>query len=1184
MFVEKIELYGFKSFAQKTEIRLSRGFTGIVGPNGCGKSNICDAVRWVLGEQNIRLIRGHSLQDVIFNGTRDVRPLGMAEVTLTLDNRDGRLPVPYQQVAIRRRVFRSGESQFFINQSPCRLKDIRTLFLDTGLGSFAYSVITREMVDAVLSEKDDARRMLFEEAAGISRYKVRRRETLLKLEGTDRNLTRLQDILDVEERELRSLARQVGKTRRYQKLRDAIRSLEILVAWRQWQELAREEESLGRDHAEVARRRLSLETRIRDAESRLEPLRLQLLRGDEELEKAQGELDAVQEEARRASDRLIALRERGEALEERLEALRERQEALRAKEARLGERMETLRPRIAELEAELTERNAACAEAEAAVAAADRELRSARAELARLQQRGLLGMEREAALRALWSQAHQRLRGLRQRLEVAADQERELEGRIQALEAEASGLGQERARLLQAGEERGAALREARERAEEVERELEAVRADLARILERLRALEAQRQLLEEQSAAYEGYVQATRRLLERREALPGLLGPLGDLLKVDEAWAERLGLALGEMIHWIVVETTEDARRAAAWAREHGLGMVTFLPLDGLRPAGGDAEGNLPPGVLDAVPEAKPLVAFLGRMLCLDRPGGAEPEPWQILLKEDGSVRGGWGWQRVSGAGSPAQEILSRRPRLDALRREAETLSAERERLETEVRRLREMLEETAETRRALESELEELERRRLVAERKLSEVELETRLLREERDRLRQERTQLAAESEDHRDAWEVLSVRRWLLGRGEVQSESRLEDLEARVATLEAEKEARQKAYGSLRLEALRTDGALRETRRELARLEEELAALRGERDELVEEERRLRRERQEGEEETNRLAASLETLIRRREEMRRHLEARRAERTRLQSEQMEAEKGVREWRRQLSELQDDLREREVRLAEVRSRRERIREGILQEHRFDLAHGLPDPPPWSAEDEELDTEAAQARLAELREKLERLGPVNLLAVTGYEEKKERVRFLREQKRDLEGAKQRLLEAIERINERARQLFLETFRQVEDHFQRTFQSLFPGGEARLLLAEEDPLEATIEIQARPRGKKLESIRLLSTGERALTATALLFALYLVKPSPFCILDEVDAPLDDANTERFVRMLRHFSDRTQFVVITHNKRTMEAADVLYGVTMEEPGISKIVSVRLREGGELAPAATQAEA
>jgi chromosome segregation protein len=290
-------------------------------------------------------------------------------------------------------------------------------------------------------------------------------------------------------------------------------------------------------------------------------------------------------------------------------------------------------------------------------------------------------------------------------------------------------------------------------------------------------------------------------------------------------------------------------------------------------------------------------------------------------------------------------------------------------------------------------------------------------------------------------------------------------------------------------------------------------------------------------------------------------------------------MGLEKAARALRSDLTRIQDTLRDREVRLTQLRAEKEQVRRGIQQEYQFDLAAGLPDPRPWSEEREQLEDEILEGELRELRQKMDQLGPVNILAISDYDTKKERVVFLRNQTKDLETAKASLLQAIETINKRARELFLETFRQVQEHFQGTFQSLFPGGEARLVLADDDPLEAEIDVQARPRGKRLESIRLLSTGERALTATALLFALYLVKPSPFCILDEVDAPLDDANTERFVGMLRHFSDRTQFVVITHNKITMEAADVLYGITMEELGISKVVSVRLREAQEFATVA-----
>ncbi|MBD3336411.1 MAG: AAA family ATPase [Candidatus Eisenbacteria bacterium] len=553
-----------------------------------------------------------------------------------------------------------------------------------------------------------------------------------------------------------------------------------------------------------------------------------------------------------------------------------------------------------------------------------------------------------------------------------------------------------------------------------------------------------------------------------------------------------------------------------------------------------------------------------------------------EVWITAGGLVRGGAGWVRAAGAPVPAEEILRRGPAIDELAQRRNALQAEQAEMGETLARLKDELEKLDERHTGEARSLDDLNRRAGVAERRLSEHDLELRILAGERERVAARVRDLEEQVAETQHDLEWLAVRREMLRRRERHADTELQRLRGLVADLEQEREARQGDVGQLRLEAMRWEGTRREVETEAVRLEEELQRLATALEELQEEESRCHLEEEEAARELDRLTREMETLIRDRESRVKHLEEHRGRRTRLQDELMGLEKETRSLRSDLSRVQDTLREREVRLAQIRGEREQVRQGILQEHKLDLDQPLPDPLPWSEEDQQLDEGALESALQELRIKIDQLGPVNLLAISDYDEKKERVGFLRGQRDDLETARNSLLEAIEKINQRARDLFLETFGRVQEHFQGTFESLFPGGEARLVLAEDDPLEADIDIQARPRGKKLESIRLLSTGERTLTATALLFALYLVKPSPFCILDEVDAPLDDANTARFVGMLQHFSDRTQFVLITHNKRTMEAVDVLYGVTMEEPGISKVVSVRLREARALSEVSAKA--
>ena len=1187
MFVEKLELFGFKSFAQKTEVELSPGFTGIVGPNGCGKSNICDAFRWVLGEQNIRQIRGDSLTDVIFNGTREVRPLGMGEVTLTLNNHDGRLPIEYEHVSIKRRVFRSGESQFFINKTACRLKDIRSLFLDTGLGSFAYSVIHREMVDAVLSEKDDARRLLFEEAAGITRYKVRRRETVLKLEATERNLTRLLDILDVEDRELRSLARQVGKTRRYQKLRNRIKSLEILRAHRRWEILGREVSGLGDAHGEEARRRIALESDVSGKDARIETLQVALLETDRRLDERLAEMESVQEAIRRDSDRILVLKSRGESLEEKIRSLDLRVEDETRRRSAAADRLEELEPRRRALEEEWKGREEKARGAEKSLSELDRALRETKTAVAHAQQRGLAGLEQEARLRASWTKSLERRKGLSSFLDALGFQRGSLSERRRALEDDLCSAREGLALLREdrrASQER---LAQRKSRLMETAGGRETVAGDLARLEQEWAAADGRLQLLEEQARTHEGHVAGVRRLLESSAGAPGVKGALGDMISVSPRWVGPVGLALGEMVSWVIVDDMSAARRCMDWLEKDGHGAVTFFPLDAASSGGSGSpreSRGLPAGALDGPEELAPILRFLKDRIHVvgsedEVPEAARRSAGEFWITGGGRVYGGSGWTRAAGSSIPSQEILKRGPALAELRGKLEAASAQRDALREEERRFAETEAALTAELASLEEDLSDLDRRVGVSDRKSSESDLELRLLGEEEDRIVSEAARVGVELEEVLHDLEIFAAQRERMSRHERFSESRLGALATELKSLEERRERDQDTVSGLRLEALRKEGALREVAAEADRMKEDIERWSGSLESLKEEGDASAKEKLEAAAEVEDLSRSMETLIRKREAVHAAVEEERGGRTRSQDELMALEKEVRALRSDLTRVQDTLRDREVHLAQVRGEREQVRQGILQEYRLDLAQDLPDPLPWSEEEEGLEDEAMEERVRNLRETMETLGPVNILAAADYDEKKERVGFLRSQMNDLEAARASLLEAIETINTRARELFLQTFQQVQEHFQGTFQSLFPGGEARLVLADDDPLEAEIDVQARPRGKRLESIRLLSTGERALTATALLFALYLVKPSPFCILDEVDAPLDDANTRRFVGMLHHFSDRTQFVVITHNKRTMESADLLYGITMEEPGISKVVSVRLRESGELAPTA-----
>jgi len=1210
VLLDKLELFGFKSFAHRTHLRFSPGITAVVGPNGCGKSNISDAIRWALGEQNVRNLRGKQLDDVIFKGTREAKPMGMAEVAPHLDNREQCLATEYSHVAIQRRAFRSGESQFLINKSPCRLRDIRDLFMDTGLGSSEYAVIEREMIDEVLADRDSARRFLLDEASGITRYKQRRRETLRKIEAVEGDLVRVEDALEIEEREVRSLAYQMGKARRYRRLTERIRDLDLALARLRWDELAAAEQGESGKLTVEGRQRETWRTETHQLEAQQEQVRLELLDLDrriavarERLTEAEGRLSAAHEEA-------LVLEERLRHLEDGIVDRRQRIGARAAAREKAQQQCQTLLPQEEEIAAALAERRSEAAEAQRVWQKITGELQAAKEHLAQLQQVQIEIVRRSSASDQRFESLESRLAELTRAEAGFAGQIDSFAGRAAALEGELDRLRSRHAELA-GQEQRGAEERERlAELARDHEEQLTEVARRLARREEEAARLESRHHLLDEQAASFEGYQEGVARLLASADSLPGICGVLSEQVTIASAWRERLSPVLRGFTEWVIVETEDVAWQAVAWLHEQGLGQVTFFPLDGIPAV--QTEGGLPADALTA-PHARlsPLIEYLRGTIVpvADRaalPPLGERRQGLLWVTERGEVCAASGWLSAGGRTGREVHLWQRRPEIAALEEQlavvaqsCRELGEQREQIGAaraeSLERIATMQRETDERRATLEN-----------LGRTLADREAEARLIDHERARLKEEHERTSRQREALQAELAGSRQDREQSAQQTSSTAEQLTDAAERVEQLTSEKER----LGTLLTERRMKELAVEARRRDLQTASEQLAerihSASAEIETMEAERTRAQADVAAGKQRLAELDREQVDLLRRKEGRREDVDRLAQERTRFENRLSELEGDLRQRRRKLSEVEDALRENEVRLARIDAEKERLRERIgehygldpaaLEEQALLMGSDRAAPPPAVTADQDDDAEAQKApeipsawttpretlgertpeiareELTRLRRDRDRLGPVNVLAIEEHERKREHVHFIRAQRDDLVQSKESLLAAIDRINTEARRLFSETFGQVHENFGRTFTTLFPGGEARIRLSGDDPLDADIEIMARPRGKRLETIRLLSSGERALTATALLFAVYLVKPSPFCVLDEVDAPLDDANIERFVTLLRAFCDRTQFIVITHNKLTMEIADTLYGVTMQEPGISKIVSVRLEAG------------
>lgn len=1187
MYFKQIELHGFKSFADRTAINLEPGVTAIVGPNGCGKSNILDAMRWALGEQSAKALRGSHMQDVIFNGSGQRPPTGMAEVSLTFDNADAQLPVDFSEVQITRRVFRSGEGEYFINKAPCRLKDIQELFMDTGVGTNAYSLIGQGKIDLVISSKPEDRRFLFEEAAGIIKYKTRKRVAMRKLESAEQNMLRLGDIIAEVERQMRSLKRQVNAAIRHRELTQALRGLEIRNAWLQFNELSGQVADLKERLAGAVDdyARISAESGGREAE--LERMSLRRIEMDQDLMARREREHAVDTEMERVESQVALLRQEiefcrqraREAAEEHL-SLRERAENISQDRGAAGDRASGLRAEIEAAQEALAAAQADWERASEALTGAEGRLEETRRqslEAVNLRNRAQTEIETLGAS----------LAGILQQLETLDTRSTSQEARhaeVAALAAETRAAHAAREKALEKAAADREKLQEKRRKAAERAAALNTEWQDLR---ERKSSAEARLTSLTELRDSYEGFATGVRAVMMAKQRgmgnLEGIIGPVGDLLSTEKDYEQAIEAALGGNINNVVVEQADAAKAAIAFLKEHRAGRVTFLPLDTIRPSQYEEQQPLKGmrGVIGAAIDyvhcdrhILPAVEYLlyntvivetiDDAIRIARTERRYPRMVTLdgeMVSPAGAVTGGR-TQRDN------QGLLGRSAEIDELGRSVGEIKERIAAVTSEAAGVALRMEESA-------KQLREMEAGEVSLRRELNDLGVVLARQAAELDALGQTSERLAEERKSLGDRRADLEARR-------AEAEARLaavsvddESLEQRAAEARAALDAargaqagRAGALADLRVRAAELAQQLEEAERnrEREQREHELA--------LREAEKRVGLAQQMKERETEvegQIAALLEGA--------KGLSAEREAAHNLVLEAQREHKALMDamdtLNRALRGLRDaaNTAQKEVHRLELECSQKEDRIAFFQERiavEYGLALGSLDESQVGTD--ELDEKEREELIKEHRKSIERLGNVNLAAIEEFETLEQREKFLKTQADDLNRAKETLLGVIKRIDDTITQMFLDTFNQVAHNFTDYFRRLFNGGQARIyLLDENDPLECGIEIEARPPGKKPQSISLLSGGEQAMTAIAMLVSIFAAKPSPFCVLDEVDAPLDDANVERFLEVIEEFTADSQFIVITHNKQTMAKAGALFGVTQQELGVSQIVSVRVED-------------
>jgi len=1232
MYLREVVINGFKSFADRTRLRLDRGVTAIVGPNGCGKSNIVDCIRWVLGEQSAKALRGGRMQDVIFEGTDKRKPLQMCEVSLIFAECEDELGTQFNEVEITRRVTRDGGSDYFLNGKGCRLKDIQRLFMDTGVGRVSYSFMVQGQIDQILSSNPAERRTIFEEAAGITRYKSQRKEALNKLALVEQNLSRVTDVIEELSRQIGSLKRQAGKALRYKRFRHRLTHLDLAWNAHQYQE------RFGKfgeyeDKAKTLRASVeSLQSALGEKEAALEHTRAERNEHAGTLQEAQqsvfdlrSEKEAAESRSEFALIRAKDLRERIERLSRELKEFDEQLAALSDRERDRAENKRAQMEMVGSSDAVFQEKSTAVRETEETLAKADRELQQLRQDL-------LVVEGSVTRLRQQCTTSEVDLKSYQVKHAEVSDRRHELNSERGTIEQRLQETRDAREARQNEASEAEEAARQAQERVGEARARFRDLQGQISEADRELARKSARLATLEDLQRRFEGFSEGAKAILQGKLddiIAKGSYYALGRYLEVEEGYGDMLELLLGTAAEAIVIDEFERAAPLAEALRERQAGRACIqVPMTGA-PAPDQPAGALPEGItaagavvrareeklapllrqfLNGCYFAEDLESFLDYIRanpgfdfyqCVTRAG--EVIDWRGLVfagPRKGAGKESSFIQREKQIRELTSQVEADNARLTGLYEQAdkeqaalagaeqalETARARSEECRSEVATLRaeergfdENLSQNAQAIERCDKQLAEMDESRSRAEQRVSEaqrkLEEAEQQIREKRQAIDIHEKEVARLREERDRGREGLAEVRLDLA----EKRQRLELLDRGLSEIGEQR-------GEIEAQKLRRNQELDTMRQEAARLEEESGEQAGKARELA-----------------RTLEVTMETL---RTARQKHSAAEEAIR--------KAEEGLAEERSRLRNEESSLNALEVKLAEERSQAAFMQEKVESEYQRNVAEIDWKQELWRANEEfetrvkldelEDDSELTPRRKRErgepseedlasmdqtswpeisteirnLRERISALGEVNPNAIEEYAELKERYDFLKSQSDDLWNSKNELLKAIDEINRTSQELFQQTFEQVRKNFVFTFEKLFGGGQADLALIEaEDILESGIEITARPPGTKLKSLSLLSGGQKTMTAVALLFAIYMVKPSPFCVLDELDAPLDDANIGRFTDMLRQFTRYSQFLVITHSKRTIASADTLYGVTMEERGVTRMISMRFdRERGQ----------
>lgn len=1187
MHLKSLEIQGFKSFPERTLIEFHPGVTAIVGPNGSGKSNVTDAIRWVLGEQSVKTLRGARMEDIIFTGTQSRKAMSFAEVTMTIDNTDQKLPYEYSEIQVTRRLYRSGESEYLLNKTHCRLKDIVSLFMDTGLGRDGYSIVGQGKVDDILSHRSEDRRKIFEEASGIVKFKTRKEEAEKKLQNTDQNLLRINDIIQELSEQMDPLAEQAAAAEKYINLKDELKEIELAYMLDQADQLT------NRQH---------------DAQIEKTSLEKDLL-------KQQDILAAMREENKQASDDIHAL---DEAIEQQREKIN--QSNLRANE--LSGESALSSEKIAQLRERITEGSNIIAESKTALDVLANDISGRQKKLESLQKQKKIYSERliqaqndmQELLQTLSKQENELVEWKNQldrRLEAVYEHRTELgqqktqydliSQRIRSIELESGGLSSDRNRLQFQIEDLKEKFVDLNNKFEYTKNELKSAEheveqqrlicAELSKVLEQKkqqhRNAEYKLKTLENMEKSHEGYHESVKNIMRLAETDPnlslGVRGTLGELITVDEKFELAAETALGASVQNIVTDNDRTASRLISWLKQNRAGRATFLPINQIR--GRRLERQLEnqleklPGylgvgsdIVDGNAEIKEIISSqLGRVVFVDNIDNARQMARAVnfsvrlvtlegdVMNPGGSMTGGYQRHNSSGLLGRSRDINELSSTIQNLQieidNEQKNLETAEHKLHNAGRRSQEISQQVTDLSHQkvrdeaqIASVIEEFER----LQGRITVMEQEAQQLREQSSESKTQ--QKTIEQEIETQQFEIEKLR---LAISERESDNKAEqqkrddmresitDYKVSLNSVEESLSAMQELSDRIEQERISHQSRIEKQQLTISNCEQEIEQLNTQQDKLQEETENCQIVIKE-------LSAGISDLITQREQ----LESRQSG----YYDQLELATG------RMSSIQNEITRAESKYSRLELQLDELKNRLWEEYELTIMQA-------DAWRKTVDNhQEALKVINSLKNRIKNLGAVNLTAIESYASLKVRYEFMSNQRNDIEHARQKLNAVISELTEAMREQFISHFHLINENFRRVFSELFGGGMAELNLEDtDDVLSCGIEIKAQPPGKRLQNLTLLSGGERCLTAIALLFAILKLRPTPFCVLDEVEAALDDANVNRFTEYIRNYAEASQFILVTHRKGTMEAADRLYGVTMQERGISRILSMKLSD-------------